>query len=46
MTPTARSMKLLRSGGRVVFHGWVKRGQRWQVKRVAVRAGDLAPRGC
>src|SRR4051794_21998598 len=32
----------LLSGGRVEFHGWVKRG-RWECKRVTIDPADLAP---
>jgi hypothetical protein len=32
----------LRNGGRVEFWGWYERGGRWRVKRVGIRAQDLA----
>src|SRR4051794_7045540 len=31
----------LRAGGTFEVHGWCLRGGRWQVKRIAVQAGDL-----
>jgi hypothetical protein len=34
---------LLGCGGRFQLHGWFKRHGRWQVRRVALRAGDLEP---
>jgi hypothetical protein len=33
----------IRAGGFVELHSWRKRGRRWQVKRVAIRAEDLEP---
>jgi hypothetical protein len=42
----ARALPALRTwlaaGNRFVVHGWAKRGRRWRVKTVAVRADDLA----
>src|SRR5262249_6486275 len=32
----------LKAGGTFEVHGWVKRGRRWDVKRVAVQAEDLS----
>jgi hypothetical protein len=32
----------LRSGGRFEVWGWAKRGERWEVRRVELRAEDLA----
>jgi hypothetical protein len=31
----------LKAGGRFEVWGWVRRGKTWQVKRVAVQAGEL-----
>jgi hypothetical protein len=33
----------LACGNQVELHGWSKRGRRWRVKRVMLRAADLAP---
>jgi hypothetical protein len=33
----------LKSGGRVLFHGWYKQNNRWEVKIVGLRESDFGP---
>jgi hypothetical protein len=33
----------LLAGGKVEFHGWTKKGERWECKRVTLCPSDLSP---